>query len=144
MKNPFIKNARRDYDDYDDNYDNNFYRGDDEDDGVVEDDGQDVAFSRAPANDRQPQRSASPAPGAMKVLKPQSPADAPDIADALADGYSVVMNIEEMDAANAVRLIDFLLGVIHVLGGEMRRVTKTTMVLSPRKGQMSEDQGGRL
>ena len=32
----------------------------------------------------------------------------------------------------AVRLIDFLLGAVHVLGGDMKSVTKTTLVFAPR------------
>ena len=49
----------------------------------------------------------------------------------------MVMNIEELDRAAAMRLIDFLLGALEVLDGEFRRVTRTTLVFSPRSGEMS-------
>ena len=62
------------------------------------------------------------------------------IADYLVDGYTVVMNIEELERPAALRLIDFLLGALQVLGGELRRVTKTTLVLSPRPGELVEEE----
>ena len=76
----------------------------------------------------------------LKVVKPRDYQDGPLIADYLMDGYTVVMNIEELERAAVMRLIDFLLGVIHVLDGDMRRVTKTTLVLTPRKGEVTDDE----
>ena len=61
------------------------------------------------------------------------------IADYLIHGYTVVMNIETLERDMIVRLIDFLQGAVHVLDGEINRVSKTTFVISPRKGDMSED-----
>ena len=72
------------------------------------------------------------APVSLKVVKPKSYADAPAIADHLSAGSTVVLNIESLDKMTAVRLIDFLLGAIHVLGGDMKSVTKTTLVFAPR------------
>ena len=54
------------------------------------------------------------------------------IADYLSAGSTVVLNIESLDRMSAIRLIDFLLGAIHVLGGDMKSVTKTTLVFAPR------------
>ena len=72
------------------------------------------------------------APVSLKVVKPKSYADAPAIADHLSAGSTVVLNIESLDRMTAVRLIDFLLGAVHVLGGDMKSVTKTTLVFAPR------------
>ena len=36
MKNPFLKKARSEYESFDDQYDSDFMRGDDEDDGVID------------------------------------------------------------------------------------------------------------
>ena len=52
------------------------------------------------------------------------------------------MNIEELERSVTIRLIDFLQGALHVLDGELRRVTKSTFVLSPRKGEVSGDADG--
>ena len=73
------------------------------------------------------------------MVKPHGYQDGPAIADDLVEGYTVVLNIEEIERQSALRLIDFLLGALQVLGGEFRRVTKTTLVLSPRSGDLSEE-----
>ena len=136
MKNPFAKNKRSDYESYED-YDNGFYRGDeDEEDGVVDD----LIEDRAELPAKRPTQSAATG-NMLKVVKPHNYDDGPAIAGYLMDGYTVVMNIEELERPAAMRLIDFLLGALEVLDGEFRRVTKTTLVLSPRCGEVTgEDQ----
>ena len=136
MKNPFAKNKRSDYESYED-YDAGFYRGDeDEEDGVVDD----LAAESEKAPAKRPTQSA--ATGHMlKVVKPHNYDDGPAIAGYLMDGYTVVMNIEELERSAAMRLIDFLLGALEVLDGEFRRVTKTTLVLSPRCGEVTGEEG---
>ena len=132
MKNPFAKNKRSDYESYED-YDNGFYRGDEEEeDGVVDD----LAEGRAEPPVRRPTQSAATG-NMLKVVKPHNYDDGPAIAGYLMDGYTVVMNIEELERPAAMRLIDFLLGALEVLDGEFRRVTKTTLVLSPRSGEVT-------
>ena len=120
---------------YDDNYDNDFYPGDE--DGVVggdEEDGELLAPVAAPQK-----KATSGNAGALKVVKPRDAQDGLIIADYLIHGYTVVMNIEALERDITIRLIDFLQGALHVLDGELRRVTKSTFVLSPRKGEVSED-----
>ena len=82
--------------------------------------------------------NASSAPVSLKVVKPKSYADGPSIADHLAAASTVVLNIESLDRAGAIRLIDFLMGAIHVLGGDMKSVTKTTLVFAPRNVGVSD------
>ncbi|MBE6580731.1 MAG: cell division protein SepF [Ruminococcaceae bacterium] len=137
MKNPFAKNKRSDYESYED-YDAGFYRGDeDEEDGVVDDLGENTE-SQQPA--KRPTQSAATG-NMLKVVKPRNYDDGPAIAGYLMDGYTVVMNIEDLERASAMRLIDFLLGALEVLDGEFRRVTKTTLVLSPRSGEVTGEDG---
>lgn len=137
MKNPFFKKPRNDYDSYDDSYDNGFYRAEEEEeDGVVGD-----YEDEAPALTPTPKKAASgSSANRLKVVKPHGYQDGPTIAEYLVDGYTVVMNIEELERPSALRLIDFLLGALQVLGGELRRVTKTTLVLSPRLGELVEEE----
>ena len=85
-------------------------------------------------------KKAAPAgSGAWKVVKPHDAQDGLIIADYLVSGYTVVMNIESLERDITVRLIDFLKGAVHVLDGELRRVSKSTFVISPRKGEITED-----
>ncbi|MBR6727519.1 MAG: cell division protein SepF [Clostridia bacterium] len=134
MKNPFFKKPKNDYDSYD-AYDSGFYRGDEEEDEGVVGDG--IEDDNPPLPPKRPTAGSS---NMLKVYKPMDYQDGPVIADYLMDGYTVVMNIEELERSAVMRLIDFLLGVIHVLDGDMRRVTKTTLVLTPRKGEVSGDE----
>lgn len=141
MKNPFNRKPRNDYDGYDDSYDNDFYRGDeDEEDGILGD-YDDEPAAPPTLGAKKPARSGG---NMLKVVKPHGYQDGPAIADYLTEGYTVVMNIEDLERAPALRLIDFLLGALQVLGGELRRVTKTTLVLSPRSGEVlgADEQDG--
>ena len=139
MKNPFMR-KKNDYETYDDNFDNDFYRGEeDEEDGVIED-----IDAEASAPKTAPRRSTQSAAtgNLLKVVKPHNYDDGPTIAGYLMDGYTVVMNIEELERPAAMRLIDFLLGAITVLNGEFRRVTNTTLVFSPRTGEVMGEEDG--
>ena len=134
----FGKKQRESYN-YDDAYDNGFYR-DEEDDGVVGED--DVPDLTAPAAPQKKKPAATGGAGALKVVKPRDAQDGLVIADYLMGGFTVVMNIESLERDITIRLIDFLQGALHVLDGELRRVTKSTFVLPPRKGEVSEDTNG--
>ena len=138
MKNPFLKKARNEYDNYADQYDGDFLRGDEDDDGVIDDAEAAETAPAAPAK-----KKVTPAANNMlKVYKPHDYDECPDIADLLMDGYTVVMNIEALERSATLRMIDFLLGSLHVLGGELRRVTKTTLLLCPRPGEIAVDELG--
>ena len=136
----FFGKKSKDYS-YNDNYDNDFYRNEEEDGVVGGDDLDDIPAPAAPAPapaQKQPKPSANA--GALKLVKPRDAQDALVIADYLMHGYTVVMNIESLEREMTVRLIDFLQGALHVLDGELRRVTKSTFVLSPRKGEVTEEE----
>lgn len=120
---------------YDDNYDANFYRAE-EDEGEIRE-----SAEAAPAEAAQ-KPTIPTGNGALKVVKPHAPEDGLVIADYLMNGFTVVMNIEALERSITVRLIDFLQGALHVLDGELRRVTKTTFVVTPRKGVVTEEEFG--
>lgn len=67
----------------------------------------------------------------LRVLRPKSYDDGPEIADYVASGCTVVMNIEDLNRENSRRLLDFLLGAVHVLGGDLQMASKTTFVVAP-------------
>ena len=125
---------------FDDSYDNDFFR-DDEEDGVIGEDDEELSAPAMPPVKKPAANKASNSAnsGALKVVKPRDAQDALIIADYLINGYTVVMNIESLEREITMRLVDFLQGALHVLDGELRRVTKSTLVLSPRRGEVSSD-----
>lgn len=129
---------KNEFDRYDESYEGGFYNPEqDEDDGVVDGvDAETVADEADAPKARANQNNAN----MLKVLAPRSYDDAPDIVKHLIEGYTVVLNIEGMERASAMRLIDFLLGAIEVLEGDFRPVTKTTLVFSPTCTVSSDDE----
>ncbi len=67
----------------------------------------------------------------LRVMKPKSYDDGPEIADFVAGGCTVVMNIEDLSRESARRLIDFLLGAVHVIGGDLQMASQNTFVVAP-------------
>ena len=131
MKNFTDLFGKKEVNDYD-----KFYRDDDDIYGEAETNDDDVTTYGD--NKNGVSFNAPTAPVSLKVVKPKSYADAPAIADHLAAGSTVVLNIESLDRAGSIRLIDFLMGAIHVLGGDMKSVTKTTLVFAPRNVGVSD------
>ncbi len=66
----------------------------------------------------------------LRVIRPKSYDDGPEIADYVASGCTVIMNIEDLNRENSRRLLDFLLGAVHVLGGDLQMASKTTFVVA--------------
>ena len=130
-----LKNALRDNKDTlaqeEDLYGDGSYYGDEES-GFEDDNGfegeEGAMFDNAEEMQGAPARSSNVT---LKVMKPTAYSDGPDIADKLMDGSTVVLNLEEMNKENAIRLIDFLLGVSHVLEADMKKVSANTIVIAP-------------
>ena len=78
------------------------------------------------------------APVALKVVRPKSFDEGPEIADYLKEGSTVLLNIEQLDKVATKRLLDFLLGATHVLGGSMNVVAKGTFVFAPKSVGVSD------
>ncbi|MBQ9131564.1 MAG: cell division protein SepF [Clostridia bacterium] len=74
---------------------------------------------------------ASPDKVSLKLLQPKSHTEAAVIADKLKDGCIVLLDISNLTKEQAHRLVDFLAGVAYVLGGEMIKTNKNTIVVSP-------------
>ncbi len=132
-----LKNALRDNKDTlaqeEDLYGDGAYYGDDEggfddENGMGYEGDENGMFDNAEEMQGAPARSSNVT---LKVVKPTAYSDGPDIADKLMDGSTVVLNLEEMNKENAIRLIDFLLGVAHVLEADMKKVSANTIVIAP-------------
>ncbi|MFP3713662.1 cell division protein SepF [Puerhibacterium puerhi] len=80
-------------------------------------------------------REATPAPAAdlrrITTIHPRSYNDARLIGEAFRGGTPVIMNLSDMDDADAKRLVDFSAGLIFGLHGSIERVTNKVFLLSP-------------
>ena len=67
------------------------------------------------------------------TYKPISFSSTQEISDSLKQGNIVVVDISLLDKSDALRMIDFLGGVMYSLNGEMKRLNKTTFEFSVEK-----------
>ena len=74
---------------------------------------------------------------ALKIVNPKGYEEASEIADYLMNGNTVLLNIEGMARENAIRLLDYLAGATHAVGGLMTKVGKTTIVVAPKNVDVS-------
>ena len=65
--------------------------------------------------------------------KPQSFSETQEISDILKKGNVAIVDIEDLDKNEALRMIDFLGGVMYALNGDMKRLNKTTFEFSVKK-----------
>ncbi|MBQ8345177.1 MAG: cell division protein SepF [Clostridia bacterium] len=75
----------------------------------------------------------------LKIISPKGYESASEIADHLMNGNTVLLNLETIyqDRNQTIRLLDYLSGAIHVCGGIMTKVGKTTIVVSPKNVDVS-------
>lgn len=90
-----------------------------------------VSAIDSPARKESEIHPATPDKVALKLLQPQSHTEAVKIADKLKEGCIVLLDISKLTKDKALRLVDFLAGVAYVLGGEMIKTNKNTIVVSP-------------
>ncbi|UOZ06181.1 MULTISPECIES: cell division protein SepF [unclassified Amycolatopsis] len=67
----------------------------------------------------------------ITTLHPTSYAEARAIGEHYREGIPVIMNLTEMDNADAKRLVDFAAGLAFALRGSMDKVTNKVFLLSP-------------
>ncbi len=68
----------------------------------------------------------------LKLLTPKESGDARKVADCLIAGSSVVLNIENLKPEEVIRFLDFLFGVVYVLHGNIKNVSKSTIIVTPK------------
>ena len=88
----------------------------------------DISAVRTPAPEA---AKLSPDKVALKLIQPKSHTEATEIADKLRDGCIILLDIGNLTKDKAHRLVDFLAGVTYVLGGEMIKTNKNTIVVAP-------------
>ena len=79
------------------------------------------------------------APGIeLKVAAPVAFDEVSAIADDLLAGCTVFLNVENTQKEVIRRLIDFLSGVAYSIGGQIKKVTLTTYIITPSGVDVSE------
>ncbi len=74
----------------------------------------------------------------MKVLKPKSFENVPQIADHLLSKRTVVLNLEDADAETSRRIIDFLFGVAYSINGSLKKIATKAYVVTPNNVDVDE------
>lgn len=67
----------------------------------------------------------------VALVKPERFEDVPQIADHLADGRTVVLNLEAANREIQRRLLDFLSGAAYAHGGRIKKVANSTYIITP-------------
>ncbi|GAA3062395.1 cell division protein SepF [Actinokineospora globicatena] len=80
---------------------------------------------------RQPEPTAGYPLGRVITLHPRSYIEARTIGEHYRDGRPVIMNLTEMDDADAKRLVDFAAGLAFAMRGSMDKVTNKVFLISP-------------
>lgn len=76
----------------------------------------------------------------MKVIRPDSFKNVPQIADHLLSQRTVVLNLEATDKETARRLIDFLSGVAYSIDGSIKRIANNAYIITPANVDVSGEQ----
>lgn len=85
----------------------------------------------------------APATGMNEILTvhPRQYRDAQLISQTFREGVPVIVNLSQMSAPDAKRLIDFACGLTEGLYGKIERVTNQVFLLSPEHVAVSGEQG---
>ena len=78
------------------------------------------------------------------TVHPRTYNEARTIGENFRDGVPVIMNLSEMEEADAKRLVDFSAGLIFGLRGSIERVTSKVFLLSPHNVTVAAEDKERL
>ena len=67
----------------------------------------------------------------IATIHPRTYNEAKNIGESFRDGTPVIMNLTDLDDADAKRLVDFAAGLVFGLHGSIERVTSKVFLLSP-------------
>lgn len=74
----------------------------------------------------------------LKVVAPVQFEEVSIIADYLVAGCTVFLNVENTQREVVRRIIDFLSGVAYSIGGQIKKVTLTTYIITPDNVDVSD------
>ncbi|MBB3675608.1 cell division protein SepF [Modestobacter versicolor] len=109
-----------------------------------------LAMSEPVAVDPTPAPEPAPAPEPksksyrITTVHPASYNEARTIGERFRDGMPVIMNLTEMEHADAKRLVDFAIGLTFGLHGSIERVTAKVFLLSPQDVDVTAEDKARI
>ncbi|MDO4962204.1 MAG: cell division protein SepF [Eubacteriales bacterium] len=75
----------------------------------------------------------------VTMKRPKDVNDSTAICDELLDGKAVVINLEGVDGSIAQRIIDFTLGSIYSVNGDLQQISTFIFIASPHSIELSGD-----
>ena len=75
----------------------------------------------------------------VAVLQPQTYEDSREIADRLKSKKAVVINLEELSKEDAVKVLDFVSGVVYALEGDIQKVSNGIFLIAPYNVSIAND-----
>ena len=101
-----------------------------------------------PGQSAQPQGVGSPSVVAelsrITTLHPRTYNEARTIGENFREGVPVIMNLSDMDDADAKRLVDFAAGLVFGVRGTIERVTNKVFLLSPPNVSVAAEDKQRI
>ncbi|MBW8765329.1 MAG: cell division protein SepF [Geodermatophilales bacterium] len=91
-----------------------------------------------------PAPAPAPQPYRITTLHPRTYNEARTIGERFREGLPVIMNLTEMDDADAKRLVDFAAGLSFGLRGSIERVTAKVFLLSPQNVDVTAEDKARI
>jgi cell division inhibitor SepF len=101
-----------------------------------------LAVRERPAPEPAPTPAAQPY--RITTVHPRTYNEARTIGERYREGYPVIMNLTELDDADAKRLVDFAAGLIFGLRGSIERVTAKVFLLSPQDVDVTAEDKARI
>lgn len=80
----------------------------------------------------------------ITTLHPSTYNEARTVGEHFRDGIPVIMNLSEMDDADAKRLVDFAAGLVFATRGTIERVTNKVFLLSPANVTVAAEDKERI
>ena len=93
----------------------------------------------APQQDTKAKADAGDANIELKVVRPSTFEEVSTVADYLLAGCTVVLNLELLEPAQIIRMLDFLNGVTYSTDGDIKNVSKSTYIITSRNVDVSND-----
>ena len=78
------------------------------------------------------------------TVHPRTYNEARTIGENFRDGVPVIMNLSDMEDADAKRLVDFAAGLIFGLHGRIERITSKVFLLSPQNVNVAAEDKERI